>query len=202
MVGGCNLFYNPDAMIHMTDLGILSPDSISYSFDQRANGYARGEGVGIVILKPLSEALENGDTIRAVIRATAINQDGRTPGITQPSPIAQEAMIREAYLVGGLAMATTRYLEAHGAGTPTGDPLEASAIGAAFRGQRSSAEPLYVGAVKTNIGHLEGASGLAGSIKTILILEKGVIPQNLWFEHCNPKILTNQWSIKVRAASI
>lgn len=184
-------------MIHMTDLGILSPDSISYSFDQRANGYARGEGVGIVILKPLSKALEDNDTIRAVIRATAINQDGRTPGITQPSSRAQEAMIREAYRVGGLDMATTRFLEAHGAGTPTGDPLEASAIGAAFQGQRSLDEPLYVGAVKTNVGHLEGASGLAGLIKTILVLEKGIIPQNLWFEHCNPKILTEQWDIKV-----
>ena len=140
----------------MSDLGILGPDSRSYSFDQRANGYARGEGVGIVILKPLAKALEDGDVIRAVIRATAVNQDGRTPGITQPSPKAQEEMIREAYRLGGLDMATTQFVEAHGAGTPTGDPLEASALGAAFEGTRSADKPLYVGAVKTNIGHLEG----------------------------------------------
>ena len=179
----------------MTSLNFLGPDSVSYSFDHRANGYARGEGFGIVIVKRLSDALRDGDTIRAVIRATGVNQDGRTPGITQPSSKAQEALIRETYNRAGLDLKTTRFFEAHGTGTPIGDPLEASAIGAVFKDERSQEEPLVVGAVKSNIGHLEGASGIAGLIKSVLALEQGVIPPNIWFEKVNPKIAP-EWNLK------
>ncbi|MCJ1389265.1 hypothetical protein MMC18_002121 [Xylographa bjoerkii] len=196
LVGGCNLFFSPDSMVMLSDLNFLSPDSKCYSFDHRANGYARGEGFGVVVLKPLFDALRDGNTIRAVIRATGSNQDARTPGITQPSSRAQEALIRDTYQAAGLDLATTRFFEAHGTGTPVGDPIEVSAIEAAFRDQTPKDEPLFIGAVKSNIGHLEGASGIAGLIKSILVLEKGVIPPNIWYERPNPKILLDEWNIK------
>lgn len=127
IVGGCNLFYNPDSMTELTDLNFLSKDSKCYSFDHRANGYSRGEGFGIVILKTLSDALRDGDTIRAVIRATGTNQDGRTPGITQPSSQAQKVLIRDTYASGGLDMSQTRYFEAHGTGVSTDIRMSCSA---------------------------------------------------------------------------
>jgi acyl transferase domain-containing protein len=188
IVGGCNLFYSPENMSMMSDLNFLSPDGICHSFDHKANGYSRGEGFGIIVVKPLSAAVKNGDTIRAVIRATGTNQDGRTPAITQPSLLAQEKLIRNTYDDAGLDMTRTRYFESHGTGTPVGDPLEASAIHAAFKNARDNRGPLHVGSVKTNIGHLEGAAGIAGVIKTILVLEKGIIPPNVWFDRLNPKL--------------
>ncbi|OTA67063.1 putative polyketide synthase [Hypoxylon sp. EC38] len=188
MVAGCNLTFSPEYFTWMTNLNFLSPDSRCYSFDHRANGYARGEGIGVIILKRLSDAIQNGDTIRGVIRSTGCNEDGRTPGITQPSSEAQEHLIHETYRRAGLSMAHTRYFEAHGTGTPLGDPLEAQAIGAAFQDYRSTSDPIYVGASKSNIGHLEGASGIASIVKAVLVLEKGVIPPNANFEKPNPKI--------------
>ncbi len=169
-------------------MNFLSPDSRCHSFDSRANGYARGEGFGVLVLKRLNDALHDGDSIRAVIRSTGSNSDGRTPGITQPSKDAQQRLINETYAKARIDMKATRFFEAHGTGTPVGDPIEASAIGGAFGKYRSPDEPLYVGAVKSNVGHLEGASGIAGIIKTVLALEKGVIPPNTNFERLNPKI--------------
>lgn len=128
----------------MTNVNFLSKDSRCYSFDDRANGYARGEGIGVVVLKKLSHALRDGNVIRAVIRSTGSNEDGRTPGITQPSRQAQERLIRETYRKAGLSMGLTRFFEAHGTGTPIGDPREAYAIGGAFQKYRSVNEPLYV----------------------------------------------------------
>ncbi|KAI0022605.1 putative polyketide synthase [Xylariomycetidae sp. FL0641] len=188
IVAGSNLAYSPESYTWMSNINFLSPDSRCYSFDHRANGYARGEGVAVVILKRLADAVRDGNTIRAVIRATGSNEDGRTPGITQPSRKAQEQLIMQTYARSGLSMAHTRYFEAHGTGTPIGDPREAQAIGSAFRQCRRSDDPLYVGAVKSNIGHLEGASGLAGLIKTVMVLEKGIIPPNTNFERLNPSI--------------
>ena len=198
IVGGCNLFFNPDTMTPLTNLNFLSPDSRCYSFDHRANGYARGEGFGVVIIKLLSDAIRDDDTIRAVIRATGVNQDGRTTGLTQPSQTAQENLIRATYSAGGLDLKMTRFFEAHGTGTSLGDPCEAGAISAVFTQERSPDDPLYIGAVKSNIGHLEGTSGIAGLLKAILVLEKGVIPPNIWFERPNPKIPVDAWNIKVR----
>ncbi|KAK3324470.1 fatty acid synthase S-acetyltransferase [Cercophora scortea] len=195
LVGGCNLFYGADSIATLAHMNFLSTDGVCYSFDHRANGYSRGEGFGFVVLKMLSDALRDGDTIRAVIRATGSNQDGRTPGITNPSSEAQEALIRETYARAGLDLKTTRYFEAHGTGTPVGDPLEARAMGSAFKDERSVEQPLIVGAVKSNIGHLEGASGIAGLIKATLVLEHGVIPPNIWFEKPNPKI-DPEWNLK------
>ncbi|KAF2183646.1 hypothetical protein K469DRAFT_710445 [Zopfia rhizophila CBS 207.26] len=196
LVCGCNLFYNPEIGVQLSDLNFLSPDGISYSFDQRANGYSRGEGFGVLVLKKLSEAIRDGDTIRSVIRSTGANQDGKTPGITQPSSQAQEGLIRHTYSRAGLDMSETRYFEAHGTGTAVGDPLEATAIARAFQGIRDKEEPIYVGALKSNIGHLEGASGIAGVIKTILVLESGIIPPNVWPKDLNPQIATRCPNLK------
>lgn len=128
----------------MSNLSFLSSDSKCYSFDHRANGYARGEGMAVVVLKKLSAAIRDGNTIRAVIRATGSNEDGKTPGIMQPNQIAQERLIQETYTKAGLSMAHTRFFEAHGTGTPTGDPKEARAIGKVFQKYRSACEPLLV----------------------------------------------------------
>ncbi|KAK6598095.1 polyketide synthase [Botrytis cinerea] len=188
IVAGSCLISCLETWISLCNMGFLSPDSRCYSFDNRANGYARSEGVGVVIIKKLSDALKDNDTIRAVIRATGSNSDGHTPGITQPSREAQTRLIEETYIKGGLDPAKTRYFEAHGTGTPLGDPIEAGAIGSVFREYRSATEPLYVGALKPNIGHLEGGSGIAGLIKTVLVLEKGIIPPNANFEQANSNI--------------
>lgn len=187
-MAGSNTTWALEPYLILANMNFLSPDSRCHSFDHRANGYARGEGFGVLVLKRLVDAIRDGDSIRAVVRSTGSNSDGRTPGITQPSKDAQERLIRETYEKAGLDLKATRFFEAHGTGTPVGDPIEAGAIGGAFGEHRSPEEPLYVGAVKSNIGHLEGASGVAGVIKTIIALEKGVIPPNTNFEQLNPKI--------------
>lgn len=188
----------PDvSMVHLSNMGFFSPDGRSYCFDSRANGYAKGEGVGVVVIKRLHDALRDGDTIRAIIRNTGVNQDGRTPGITQPSKTAQEANIKETYSAAGLDLDTTQFFEAHGTGTQIGDSIEAAAISAAFK--RAKDNPLYIGAVKSNIGHLESGSGVASLIKTVLVLEKGLIPPNLWFEQPNKGIPLEEWHIQVRS---
>ncbi|GFF87206.1 hypothetical protein IFM53868_05068 [Aspergillus udagawae] len=195
---GSNIIIVPEMTMGLDNLGLLSPDSRSYSFDDRANGYARGEGVGAVVVRPLQDAIDNGDTVRAVIRSSSSNQDGKTPGILQPSKDAQVRLIRDTYAKAGLDMAMTRYFEAHGTGTPVGDPIETRAIGAAFRKYRSKDEPLYVGSVKSNIGHLEGASGIAGVIKVILALENGIIPPNSEnLQNLNPQIDEEFFNLKI-----
>ncbi|KAL8704317.1 MAG: hypothetical protein Q9201_002503 [Fulgogasparrea decipioides] len=195
-VGGCNLFYNPDTVVPLSSLGFLSPDGKCYSFDHRANGYSRGEGYGIIVLKRLNDALRDSDTIRAIIRSSASNQDGKSPGITQPTQQAQMSLIREAYATAGLDLGATRYFEAHGTGTPVGDPIEAAAISGVFSEHRSLDAPLYIGALKSNIGHLEGAAGIAALMKAVLVLENGIIPPNIWFEKPNVKIPVDKWNIK------
>jgi acyl transferase domain-containing protein len=197
MVGGANLVYHPNFMKMMSDFNFLSRDSRCWSFDQRANGYARGEGFAMIIVKRLDDALRDGNTIRAIVRNTGTNQDGRTPGITQPSQVAQVDLIRQTYRQAGLSLEPTRFFEAHGTGTPVGDPIEANAIDAAFSGFRNRNDPLYIGAVKANIGHLEGASGLAGIIKTVLVLEKGVIPPIAGFESLNARINAQKGNLQV-----
>lgn len=184
-------------MMPMTALNFLSPDGKCFTFDERANGYGRGEGIGMVVLKPLEDALRDNDTIRAVIRGSGVNQDGRTPGITVPSKESQVDNIRNVYKTAGLDYKETAYCEAHGTGTQVGDPAELGAIGEIFSSTRTSSNPLYVGSVKTNIGHLEGCAGIAGLMKGVLTLEKGLIPQNLWFESCNTKISLQEGRIKV-----
>ncbi|KAI1105776.1 hypothetical protein F4804DRAFT_111633 [Jackrogersella minutella] len=197
IVTGSNLILGPTIYQMLSSLNFLSPDSKCYSFDHRANGYARGEGVISLVIKPLWDAVRDGDMIRGVIRSTSSNQDGHTPGLTQPSPQAQEDLIRQVYKKANLPLDVTRYFEAHGTGTPVGDPIEMKAIGRVFRSSRSAEDPLYVGSVKANIGHLEGSSGLAGVLKSILILEKGIIPANANFEKTNPKLDVDFYHTKV-----
>ncbi|KAL9110460.1 MAG: hypothetical protein Q9227_005004 [Pyrenula ochraceoflavens] len=199
---GSNVMLTPELGIALDNLGMLGPSGRCFSFDHRANGYARGEGFGALVVKPLDAALQDSDTIRAVIRSSGSNQDGKTPGVTQPSREAQADLILNTYNKGGLDLCETRYVEAHGTGTPVGDPIEAGAIGSVFRKFRSAEDPLYLGSVKSNIGHLEGASGVAGVIKAVLALEAGVIPPNSNFEKLNPKIDAEFWNIKIASKPV
>ena len=188
LAGGVNALLLPDWYIGFSRLGMLSPDGRCHAFDAGANGFVRGEGAGMILLKPLGRALADGDHIYAVIRGTAVNQDGRTPGMTVPSQAAQEALLRQAYQNAGLAPAQVQYVEAHGTGTLVGDPIEAAALGHVLSADRPADRPCLVGSVKTNIGHLEAGSGIAGVIKTALALYHRRIPGNLHFVRPNPTI--------------
>jgi acyl transferase domain-containing protein len=188
IVTGSNIMVSPDNMHALTNLNMLSPDGQCYSFDHRGNGYSRGEGFGVLVLKRVSDAVRDGNTIRGIIRNSGCNQGGKTPSITLPSPRQQLALIREVYEKADLSLEPTRFFEAHGTGTLVGDPAEAEAVGTAFRKVRTNEDPLFIGAIKSNIGHLEGASGIAGVIKAMLVLEKGIIPPNTNFEKLNPRI--------------
>ncbi|KAM0721832.1 hypothetical protein Q7P37_002757 [Cladosporium fusiforme] len=194
---GVNLILAPEPWMSMTAFNFLSPDGKSYTFDHRANGYARGEGFAAIVLKPLDKAIRDNDTIRAVVRATAVAQDGKTPGITLASRSAQATLLRSTYRKACLDMAQTGFFEAHGTGTVAGDAAELGAIGDAFSSSRRPDQPLIVGSVKTNVGHLEGTASLAGIIKAVLSLEKGVIPQNLNFERPNPNNDLEKYRITV-----
>ncbi|KAL1857091.1 Type I Iterative PKS [Diaporthe australafricana] len=197
-----NSLLSPEWSLYMSNMNFLSPDSRCYSFDHRANGYARGEGVIVLVLKMFSDAIRDGDTIRAVIRGTGSNQDGHTPAMPQPSQSAQESLIRQVYKSAGLGFESTRYIECHGTGTQIGDVTEATALGRVFRGSRSTKEPLYIGSIKANIGHLEGGSGLAAILKSIMILETGTIPPNALFEKLNPKIKAKFYHLEVPTSCI
>ncbi|GME50746.1 hypothetical protein HK57_00312 [Neofusicoccum parvum] len=197
LVTGTNMILSPNFISQLSSMHMLSPDGISHSFDSKANGYARGEAVAGIVVKTLRKALEDGDTIRAVIRGSGANQDGKTPGITMPSGEAQAALIRSTYEMAGLAMEDTGYFEAHGTGTSLGDPIELGAIGASFGAERSLDRPLIVGSVKTNIGHTEGSAGISGVIKAVLALERGVIPPVTGFEKLNPKLRLDEWRLSL-----
>ncbi|PGH26423.1 hypothetical protein AJ80_01921 [Polytolypa hystricis UAMH7299] len=197
LVGGTNLILDPDHIAVMSSLGLLSNHGRCYAFDNRANGFGRGEGVAAIVLKPLIDAIRDGDPIQGVIRGTAVNQDGRTPGVTMPSQSAQVKMIARAYKEAGLDPRDTYYVEAHGTGTQAGDQIEALAIAEAFGRAGPSSDVLYVGSVKTNIGHTESTAGLAGLIKTALALRKGVIPPNLNFSSLNEQIAMGGLNLKI-----
>ncbi len=188
LAGGVNAMLLPDWYIGFSRLGVLSPDGRCKAFDVRANGYVRSEGAGMVLLKPLSRALADGDRVYAVIRGTAVNQDGRTPTMTVPGQQAQEALLREAYRKAGVTGRQLQYVEAHGTGTPVGDPIEARALGSVLGEGRADGQPCVIGSVKTNIGHLEAGAGIAGLIKTTLALHHRRIPANLHFTQPNPEI--------------
>lgn len=179
---------SPDMTMALDALHLLSPDGKSYAFDSRANGYGRGEGLAVIILKPEIAAMGDNDMVRATIRGSGCNHDGKTRGLHLPSSEAQEALIRQTYVSAGLDMKDTAYCEAHGTGTAAGDPLEAKALAATLGAARESMSPLLIGSVKTNIGHLEGAAGLASVIKTVLALERGIIPPSINFKTPSPRI--------------
>ena len=183
LAGGANLQLTPQTTRGFHQARMLSPDGRCRAFDQAASGYGRSDGAGVVVLKPLSAALRDGDSIYAVIHGSAINQDGRTRGLTIPDQLAQEAVIEAAARAGGMSAHRLDYVEAHGTGTPAGDPIEATAIGRA-----TGSTGCYIGSVKTNIGHAEAAAGVAGLIKTALALKHGVLPPSLHFDRPNPDI--------------
>ncbi|GKZ38794.1 type I Iterative Polyketide synthase (PKS) [Aspergillus brasiliensis] len=184
IVGGSSLIFAPAATAFMTEKGVLSPDGSCKTFSADANGYARGEAITAVFVKPLTAALRDGNPIRAVIRSVMSNSDGKTPGIAHPSTDSQEALIRKAYQAAGITnMGDTAFVECHGTGTPTGDPVETLAVARVF-----GESGVYIGSVKPNLGHSEGASGLTSLIKGVLALEHRIIPPNIKFNSPNPKI--------------
>lgn len=188
LAGGVNVILRPEMTIAMSKASMLSPDGRCHSFDASANGYVRAEGAGMVLLKRLDAAERDGDVIHAILRSTASNQDGRTKGISVPSGEAQEALVREAQARAGLRPRDIQYVEAHGTGTPVGDPIETGALGRVLREGRKDGEPCLIGSVKSNIGHTESASGMAGLLKVVLSLKHGLIPGNLHFREPNPSI--------------
>jgi acyl transferase domain-containing protein/SAM-dependent methyltransferase/acyl carrier protein/NADP-dependent 3-hydroxy acid dehydrogenase YdfG len=188
IAGGVNVIISPETMVAFSKFGGISPTSELCAFDARANGFVRGEGGGFVVLKPMNRALADGNPIYAVIRGTAVNNDGASNGLTAPNPQAQEAVLEEACARAGVQSGDVHYVEAHGTGTPLGDPIEAHALGRVFGRERAADRPLLIGSVKTNIGHLEGASGIAGLIKLTLALHHRQIPPSLNFETPNPHI--------------
>jgi acyl transferase domain-containing protein len=175
---------------------MTNPDGKCYVFDSRGSGYARGEGVGVLILKRLDDALADGDPIHAVIRNTGLNQDGKTAGIHLPSGEAQSSLMRSVYEAAGLNPSDTAYVEAHGTGTQAGDQAEIGSISEVFCKNRDS--PLLVGSIKSNIGHLEAASGMAGLMKAILILKTQSVPPNLDFIQPKDGLRLKERNIKVR----
>lgn len=191
---GSALHFDPNIFITMTDLGMLSTDGRCRAFDADGSGYVRGEGICAIILKRKSQAEFDGDVIRAIVRGTGVNHDGTKQGITLPSSESQEALIRQVYLTAGLDPKDTAYFEAHGTGTRAGDPRETRAIGAVFAPGRE--DYLHIGSVKSNIGHLEGASGVAALIKATLSLERGKILPNMHFKTPNPNIKLRNGSSK------
>jgi acyl-CoA synthetase (AMP-forming)/AMP-acid ligase II/3-oxoacyl-(acyl-carrier-protein) synthase/acyl carrier protein len=188
LVGGANLILTPQLSAAFTQAGLLSPDGECRTFDAEANGYVRGEGIGVVLLKRLSDAIRDGDRIQAVIRGTAVNQDGRSNGLTAPNGPAQQAVIREALRTAGVQAREIGLVEAHGTGTPLGDPIELNSLMEVLGEGRAASNLCWIGSVKTNIGHLESAAGIAGVIKTVLALQHREIPPHLHFHTINPYI--------------
>jgi acyl transferase domain-containing protein/acyl-CoA synthetase (AMP-forming)/AMP-acid ligase II/acyl carrier protein len=197
IAAGVNLILTPELTVNFSRAGMMSPDGRCKAFDASANGYVRSEGCGVVILKPLSKAVADGDPIYAVVRGSAVNQDGRSNGLTAPNGQAQEAVLRSAYHDAGIRPADIDFIEAHGTGTALGDPIEAMALGAVLAEGRPANRPAFLGSVKSNIGHLESAAGIAGFIKTALALRNSEVPPSLHFRSANPHIPFDQLPLRV-----
>ncbi|KAB8257378.1 hypothetical protein BDV32DRAFT_140451 [Aspergillus pseudonomiae] len=201
VAAGVNVILSHEFMSTMTMMKFLSPDGRCHTFDESASGYARGEGIGCLILKPLRDAIQDHDPIRAIIRGSGLNQDGRTPGITLPSGASQETLMRHVYQVAGLDPCETDFVEAHGTGTQAGDHIETGALAKVFCHNRSPMRPLRVGSIKTNVGHLEGTSGVAGVVKAVLMLENRTFLPNRNFRVVNPRIRCEDWRLKIQLAA-
>src|SRR6202022_572252 len=182
---GTNLIMSPANSIACSRWGMLAPDGQCKTFDAAANGYVRSEGCGVVVLKRLSDALRDGDSVLAVVRGSAVNQDGPSSGQTVPNGPAQQAVLRQALAASRLQPGDIDYIEAHGTATALGDPIELDALSQVFA-ERDGAAPLVLGSVKTNLGHLESAAGIAGFMKTGLSVRYGYIPKHLNFEQLTP----------------
>ncbi|OQE44560.1 hypothetical protein PENCOP_c002G08845 [Penicillium coprophilum] len=197
LVGGSQLVIHPDALSIMSSMGMLNPDGKSYAFDSRGEGYGRGEGVATVVLKRLDRAIEDGDRVHAVIVNSGTNQDGKTSGLNSPSGDAQAALSSRVYREAGLNPADTSFVEAHGTGTKVGDREEIASISKVFCEGVARTDHLYVGSIKSNIGHLEATSGIAGLLKCILVLKNDLIPQNLNFIQPKPSLKLHERNIKI-----
>ena len=206
IVGGVNLIITVDQHMNTAKLGVLSPTSTCHTFDKSADGYGHADGVGAVYLKLLSDAIRDGDPIRGVIRSSAVNSNGKVPatGITHPNREGQVAVITHAYKRGGdLDPRLTGYFECHGTGTAVGDPLEVHAVALAMnKDRRPGEEPLLLGAVKTNIGHSEAASGLSALIKAVLVAERGIIPAVRGLVEPSPAIKWDEWQVKAPTEAV
>ena len=198
LAGGANIILQPHISIAYSQSRMMAPDGRCKFGDARANGYVRSEGAGIVVLKPLSKALADGDPVYAVIRGSAVNNDGRTSGyMTTPSRTGQERLLRLAYRDAGLPPSQVQYVEAHGTGTIAGDPVELAALGNVLSSDRPPGKTCYIGSVKTNFGHTEGAAGIAGLIKAALVLEHRIVPANLHLRELNPAIAWNDYPLVI-----
>ncbi|MFE5529445.1 type I polyketide synthase, partial [Embleya sp. NPDC056538] len=200
LVGGVNLDLVPDHDGDAAKFGGLSPRGRCFTFDARADGYVRGEGGAVVVLKPLSRALADGDVVHGVIRGSATNNDGGGDALTAPDPRAQAEVIRLARRRAGVTASAVQYVELHGTGTPVGDPIEAAALGAALGAERANRPPLAVGSVKTNVGHLEGAAGIVGLVKTVLAIRHRRLPASLNFAEPHPRIPLGELGLRVQTA--
>jgi phthiocerol/phenolphthiocerol synthesis type-I polyketide synthase A len=199
IAAGVNLLLSPAITRSFDQAQAMSPTGRCRSFDAGANGFVRGEGCGAVVLKRLSDAVADGDRVLAVVCGSAVNQDGRSNGLMAPNPAAQMAVLRAAYANAGIEPRHVDYVEAHGTGTLLGDPIEARALGGVLGRARPQSAPLLIGAVKSNLGHLEAAAGIAGFIKAVLSVQRGHIPANLHFESPNPHIPFEDLRLKVVA---
>ncbi len=188
LAGGVNLILSPSTMEGLACTKALSPSGRCKTFDARADGYVRGEGCGVIALKRLSQAEKDGDTILAVIRGSAINQDGRSTGLTAPNVLSQQQLLQSALKDARIPADSIGYMEAHGTGTPLGDPIEVQALKSIYGESRSDGSHCYLSSVKTNIGHTESAAGIAGLIKVVLALQHEMIPRHLNFDTLNPRI--------------
>ena len=197
LAGGVNLILTPASTINFCNARMLAPDGQCKTFDASADGYVRSEGCGLIFLKRLSDAIAAGDTILAVIRGSGMNQDGPSSSLTVPNGVSQQGLIRQVLREARLEPEQVSYIEAHGTGTPVGDPIELDALGKVFKHSHSKDQPLIVGSVKTNIGHLEPASGIAGLIKVVLAFQHQEIPSHLNFKQPNPYIPWDEFSITV-----
>ncbi|MFE5581696.1 SDR family NAD(P)-dependent oxidoreductase [Kitasatospora sp. NPDC056531] len=197
LAGGVHLNLTPDSTLAFARAGALSPDGRCYAFDARANGAVRGEGGGLVVLKRLADAVADGDRIHCVLLGSAVNNDGGGDSFTTPDGTAQKELLREAYERAGTAAAQVGYVELHGTGTRAGDPIEAEALGEVLGRERPAGRPLLVGSVKTNIGHLDGASGVVGLIKVALSIGHRVLPASLNYAEPNPSIPFERLALRV-----
>ena len=197
LAGGANVLLSPATMITFSQSRMLAPDGKCKTFDASADGYVRGEGCGVLVIKRLDDAIRDGDRIRAVIRGSAVNSDGASGGLTVPNGVAQQRVITEALERAGLVPGDVDYLEAHGTGTSLGDPIEVQAAAAALGKGRDADHPLLIGSAKTNIGHLEAAAGVAGVLKVVLSLEHQELPKHLHFRQPSPHIPWDRIPVRV-----
>ncbi len=197
LAGGVNLVVTPELNIGFSKARMMAPDGRCKAFDAAADGYVRGEGCGLIVLRRLSDAVADGNRVLAVVRGSAMNQDGRSGGLTAPNGPSQEEVIRAALASARVEPRDVAYVETHGTGTSLGDPIEAGALGAVFGPGRGAAEALPIGSVKTNIGHTEAAAGIAGVIKAVLMLRRGEIPPHLHFHEPSPYIEWDAWKLTV-----